>query len=96
MGRDRWRSRRGRGAETRGTSTELQRIRIALDWTPTADHTGLYVAQQRGWFRGAGPDVQFLPCGSASPNTLVSSGAAEFGISFQDSFTFAGPAVSRA
>jgi ABC-type nitrate/sulfonate/bicarbonate transport system substrate-binding protein len=32
--------------------------------------------------------VEFLPYNNTSPDTLVSSGAAEFGISFQDSFTF--------
>ncbi|MCY7343364.1 MAG: ABC transporter substrate-binding protein [Pseudonocardia sp.] len=64
------------------------KIRIALDWTPNTNHTGLYVAQQEGWFREAGLDVEFLPYNGASPDTLVSSGAAEFGVSFQDSFTF--------
>src|SRR4051812_2165460 len=64
-----------------------QKIRIALDWTPNTNHTGLYVAQQEGYFRAAGLDVEFLPYNNASPDTLVSSGAAEFGISFQDSFT---------
>ena len=63
-------------------------VRIALDWTPNTNHTGLYVAQQQGWFRDAGLDVQFLPYNNASPDTLVSSGSAEFGISFQDSFTY--------
>ncbi|MGH3587684.1 MAG: ABC transporter substrate-binding protein, partial [Pseudonocardia sp.] len=63
-------------------------IRVAFDWTPNTNHTGLFVAQQQGWFREAGLDVQFLPYNNTSPDTLVSSGAAEFGISFQDSFTF--------
>jgi ABC-type nitrate/sulfonate/bicarbonate transport system substrate-binding protein len=63
-------------------------IRIALDWTPNTNHTGLYVAELEGWFADAGLDVEFLPYNSTSPDTLVSSGAAEFGISFQDSFTF--------
>ncbi len=62
-------------------------VRFALDWTPNTNHTGLYVAQQQGWFRDAGLDVQILPYNSTSPDTLVSSGAAEFGISFQDSFS---------
>ncbi|MGE0298302.1 ABC transporter substrate-binding protein [Pseudonocardia sp.] len=65
-----------------------QRIRVALDWTPNTNHTGLFVAQQEGWFRDAGLDVEFLPYNNTSPDTLVSSGAADFGISFQDSFTF--------
>jgi ABC-type nitrate/sulfonate/bicarbonate transport system substrate-binding protein len=63
-------------------------VRIALDWTPNTNHSGLYVAQQEGWFRDAGLDVQFLPYSDTSPDTLVGNGAAEFGISFQDSFTF--------
>lgn len=75
----------GSGAAPAGTATTP--VRFALDWTPNTNHTGLYVAQQQGWFRDAGLAVQILPYGSTSPDTLVSSGAAEFGISFQDSFT---------
>ncbi|MFC5206173.1 ABC transporter substrate-binding protein [Pseudonocardia sulfidoxydans] len=67
-----------------GTTT----IRLALDWTPNTNHTGLFVAQQQGWFGDAGLDVQILPYNSTSPDTLVGSGAAEFGIGFQNSFTF--------
>ncbi len=64
-------------------------IRIALDWTPNTNHTGLFVAQQEGWFAAAGLDVEFLPYNNTPPDTLVGSGAADFGISFQDSFTYA-------
>lgn len=71
-----------------GGGGPAQTVRIALDWTPNTNHTGLYVAQQQGWFRDAGLDVQFLPYNDTSPDTLVSSGSAEFGISFQDSFTY--------
>ena len=73
----------GSGAPGRTT------IRVALDWTPNTNHTGLFVAQQQGWFEQAGLDVQFLPYNNTPPDTLVGSGAADFGISFQDSFTYA-------
>ncbi|MEJ8277954.1 ABC transporter substrate-binding protein [Pseudonocardia spirodelae] len=63
-------------------------IRVALDWTPNTNHIGLFAAQQAGYFRDAGLDVEFLPYNQSSPDTLVGSGAADFGISFQDSFTF--------
>jgi len=63
-------------------------IRVSLDWTPNTNHTGLFVAQQEGWFAAAGLDVQFLPYNNTPPDTLVGNGAAEFGISFQDSFTY--------
>lgn len=71
-----------------GPSDATRTVRVALDWTPNTNHTGLYVAQQEGWFREAGLDVQFLPYNNTSPDTLVASGAADVGISFQDSFTF--------
>ena len=83
------------GGGTPGTAGSAQPtaertpIRIALDWTPNTNHTGLYVAQQEGWFSHAGLDVEFVPYNNTPPDTLVGSGAAEFGISFQDSFTYA-------
>ncbi len=78
----------GGAAPAPGTPADpASKIRVALDWTPNTNHTGLFVAQQEGWFRAAGLDVEFLPYNNASPDTLVSAGAAEFGISFQDSFT---------
>lgn len=78
----------GEGGGASGAGGSPTTIRVALDWTPNTNHTGLFVAQQRGWFRDAGLDVQILPYNSTSPDTLVGSGAAEFGISFQNSFTF--------
>ena len=81
----------GQGAPAGSAAPTAERtpIRIALDWTPNTNHTGLYVAQQEGWFAAAGLDVQFVPYNNTPPDTLVGSGAAEFGISFQDSFTYA-------
>lgn len=64
-------------------------IRVALDWTPNTNHLGLFVAQQAGYFREAGLDVEFLPYNQTAPDTLVDSGAAEFGVSFQSEFTYA-------
>lgn len=78
----------GCSAGTGGSPEPGQKIRVALDWTPNTNHSGLFVAQQEGWFAQAGLDVEFLPYNSTSPDTLVGSGAAEFGISFQDSFTY--------
>lgn len=64
-------------------------IRFALDWTPNTNHTGLFVALQEGYFADAGLDVEVLPYNNSSPDTLVDSGNAEFGISTQSSTTFA-------
>jgi ABC-type nitrate/sulfonate/bicarbonate transport system substrate-binding protein len=78
----------GGAAGSSAPTTERTPIRIALDWTPNTNHTGLFVAQQEGWFQQAGLDVQFLPYNNTPPDTLVGAGTAEFGISFQDEFTY--------
>ena len=71
-----------------GGGENRPKVRLALDWTPNVNHTGIFIAQQQGWFKEAGLDVELLPYNNTSPDTLVSSGAADFGISFQDSFSF--------
>jgi ABC-type nitrate/sulfonate/bicarbonate transport system substrate-binding protein len=70
-------------------SSQSDTIRFALDWTPNTNHTGLYVALQEGYFADAGLNVEVLPYNNTSPDTLVDSGNAEFGISTQSSTTFA-------
>lgn len=66
-----------------------ERVRIALDWTPNTNHTGLYVALEKGWYRDAGLDVEVLPYADTAASTLVNSGRADFGIASQDDITFA-------
>jgi ABC-type nitrate/sulfonate/bicarbonate transport system substrate-binding protein len=60
-------------------------VRFALDWTPNTNHTGIYVAQQKGWYAEEGIDLQILPYSDANtPDTLVGTGQADFGISFTE------------
>lgn len=63
-------------------------LRFALDWTPNTDHTGLFVAIDKGYFKDAGITVKVLPYNSTPPDALVSAGAAEFGTTFQDAVSF--------
>lgn len=64
-------------------------VRVALDWTPNTDHTGIFVARAKGWYAEAGIDLQILPYASTTPETLLAAHQAECGFSFQDSMTFA-------
>lgn len=70
-----------------GSGDGLTKVRFALDWTPNTNHTGLYVAQQKGYFKDAGLDVEILPYNDSNPDVLVDSGQADFGVSFQDAAT---------
>ena len=71
-----------------GASNKLTPVRLALDWTPNTNHTGIYVAQQKGWYRDAGIDLTLLPYASSiAPEQLVATGQAEFAISFPEAVT---------
>jgi ABC-type nitrate/sulfonate/bicarbonate transport system substrate-binding protein len=58
-------------------------VKFALDWTPNTNHTGLYVAEEKGWFKDAGINLDILPYSSSSTDTLINAGSAQFGISFE-------------
>lgn len=64
---------------------ELEKVRVVLDWTPNTNHTGLYVAKEKGYYEKAGLDVEIVQPPEDGATPLVAGGGAEFGIDFQDS-----------
>ncbi len=66
------------------SSDQLEEITIVLDWTPNTNHTGLYVAQDLGYFKEVGLKVNIIQPPEDGAAVLVASGQAEFGIDFQD------------
>ena len=70
--------------ETSGETGELKKITFVLDWTPNTNHTGLYVAQAKGYFADAGLDVEIVQPPEGGAEVLVASGKAEFCVGFQD------------
>lgn len=68
---------------------DLTEVSLVLDWTPNTNHTGLYVAQQKGFFAREGLKVNILQPPENGAETLVASNGADFGISFQDYMIFA-------
>ena len=75
-----------------GGGTAEEPITVVLDWTPNTNHTGIYVALAKGYFEEAGLNVQVVQPPEDGAVTLVASGKAQFGVSFQDSLApaFAG------
>ena len=67
------------------------KITFVLDWTPNTNHTGLYVAQEKGYFDEAGIELEIVQPPEDGAEALVGSGKAQFGVSFQDSMI---PAIS--
>ncbi|MGN6359665.1 MAG: ABC transporter substrate-binding protein, partial [Thermomicrobiales bacterium] len=39
----------------------LTKVSVVLDWYPWSNHTGLYLAQQRGYFKDEGLEVDIHP-----------------------------------
>ena len=70
-------------------SKDLEKVTFVLDWTPNTNHTGLYVAQEKGYFEEAGLEVEIVQPPEDGAEVLVASGKAEFGVSFQDSMASA-------
>ena len=63
---------------------ELTKVTFMLDWSPNTNHTGLYVAREKGYFKDAGIDVEIVECAEAGAEASVADGKADFGVSFQD------------
>lgn len=70
-------------------SVFAKNVTVVLDWTPNTNHTGLYVADALGYFKAEGLDVKILQPAGGTAEQLVATGKAEFGISYQESVTFA-------
>ena len=65
-------------------------VTLALDWYPNANHAGLYLAQERGYFEDAGLAVEvYTPADPAAALQTVGAGRDTFGISYHSEIFFA-------
>jgi len=61
-----------------------EKLTVLLDWFINPDHGPLYVAQERGYFKDAGLEVEFkAPADPNAPPKLVAAGKADLAISYQ-------------
>lgn len=71
------------------TPTGATPVTVLLDWVPNTNHTGLYVAEQSGYFDDAGLDVTIVQPGEVYGEQAVVGGAADFAVSYQEALTLA-------
>lgn len=71
------------------SSSGLEKITVTLDWTPNTNHTGLFVAKDKGFYRAEGLEVEIVQMSGGSVEQLVASGKSQFGVSYQEAVTFA-------
>ena len=75
----------GANKSTSDSAGEKTKVTFVLDWAPNTNHTGLYVAEKKGYFDEAGLDVDIIQPGEDTAEMMVGTNQAQFGISFQDS-----------
>ncbi len=67
------------------TNPQKQKVVVLLDWFPNTNHTGLYVAKEKGYFAKESLEVSILQPGEGESTQVVAAGKANFGVSSQES-----------
>lgn len=68
---------------------ELVNVKLLLDWYPNTNHTGIYVAKDKGFYEDEGLKVEIIqPAGGGSAEAIA-AGKGDFGISYQEQVTYA-------
>ena len=62
-------------------SDRLTNVTLMLNWTPNAQHAGIYLALQNGWYAEAGINLTVVEPAVAGAEQVVGTGGAEFGVS---------------
>lgn len=66
---------------------KLQKLTVMLDWYPNPDHAPLIIAQQQGFFKQQGLEVELIsPSDPTDPPKLVAAGKADIAITYEPEF----------
>jgi len=66
-----------------------EKITVVLDWVPNTNHTGIYVACDKGYYSEEGLEVDIVQPTEGGSADLIAAGKGEFGISYQEQVTYA-------
>lgn len=55
-----------------------------LDWASNTNHTGLYVARSKGYFKEQGLEIEVIQPSGTDPLSVVATKKADFGVSSQE------------
>lgn len=74
----------GEGASAKSAPKSARKITFCLDYTPNTNHTGIYVAQAKGYFKDEGLTVKVVQPADGTAEAMIGSGQAQMGVSYQD------------
>lgn len=69
---------------TDSTPTDHTKLTFCLDWAPNTNHTGIYVAEAKGFFANEGLDVSIVQPAEDGAEAMIGTGQVQLGVSFQD------------
>ena len=62
-----------------------QKVTVILDWTPNTNHSGIYLAKAKGFYKDAGLDVTIIEPGADGGLPQLEAGNAQFAITASES-----------
>jgi putative hydroxymethylpyrimidine transport system substrate-binding protein len=69
---------------TSGADKKLEKVSLMLDWYPNAVHSFLYAAEEKGYFKEQGLDVDIqMPADTNDPLKLVAADQIDMALSYQ-------------
>jgi len=75
--------------KTEAPKTDPEKITLMLDWFPNTNHSGLYVAQDQGYYAAEGLEVSIVQPAEGSNPQLIAADKADFAVSYQEEVTTA-------
>lgn len=72
------------GCSNKQAKQKTTPVTVVLDYTPNTNHTGLYVAQQKHFYKQHHLKVKIVQPPESGADGLVAAGKAQFGVSYQD------------
>lgn len=70
-------------------NAELKKVTVILDYIPNTNHSGMYVALNKGYYEEEGLDVEIIEPTEGATNSLIANGVGTFGIAYQEDVTLA-------
>ena len=75
--------------EKKEDDASLEDVTVILDYVANTNHTGMYVALDKGYYKDLGLNVNIVEPTEGATATLVAVGKGDFGISYQEDVTIA-------
>jgi len=73
----------------RETPGSMEEIIVVLDWVPNTNHTGIYVAAEKGFYEKEGLKITVVQPTEGGAADLIAANKGQFGISYQEQVTYA-------